>query len=148
MEFQMIRKYSSEAFQSAFRAYFEEMGIQVSNWEGLFSQMTEDAVHCILCRDDSGAVLGFIQFSLMDMTSWFFWAKCGFIQEFWVNPAQRNKGVGSALLERAEQWVFDRGLDQLLLTTDTAAAFYEKRGYRRAGAIRARNGSPVYIKQV
>ena len=37
----LIRKYDGQTFQTAFRAYIMEMGIQVSNWEGLFTQMTE-----------------------------------------------------------------------------------------------------------
>ncbi|MBQ7865398.1 MAG: hypothetical protein IJ350_03435, partial [Clostridia bacterium] len=68
----LIREYNDQAFQTAFRAYFMEMGIQVSNWEGLFAQMTDEGDPTILRMDESGQVIGFIMFSRIEMTSWFF----------------------------------------------------------------------------
>jgi [ribosomal protein S18]-alanine N-acetyltransferase len=56
-----------------------------------------------------------------------------------VSKAWRRVGVGSRLMDAAEQWAQDRGLSTIGLETaqDNVGAqmFYEARGYRRAGKI-------------
>lgn len=109
----LISQYDDAAFQTAFRAYFGELGCRVTNWDGLFAGMGEkgrdatwmrrdESGHVVnfvawmnaderdyawVRKDESGAVVGFIQFTTMDMQSWFFTVKCGFIREFWIAPA-------------------------------------------------------------
>lgn len=143
---QLIRTYDSKPFQEAFRAYFAELGVQVTNWDGLFAQMTDDGDPTLLRTDDAGQVIGFIQFTTIHMTSWFFEARPGFVREFWVAPAHRGQGHGTALLAQAEQWFRQQGLGPMILTTDTAEAFYLHRGYRREKDVVARNRAPVYVK--
>lgn len=142
----IIRDYDDQAFQRAFRAYFAEMGIQVSNWEGLFVQMTDEGDPTMLRVDESGAVMGFIQLSRIEMTSWFFEDRYGFIREFWVAPEHRNQGHGAALLAQAEAFFAKQGVTKMILTTDTAGPFYIKHGYRRDDGIVAKNHAPVYVK--
>ncbi len=134
------------AYQEAFRAYFGELGCHVTNWEGLFAEMDESADLSWTRRDETGRVIGFIQFSLMDMTSWFFRAKYGFIREFWVAPEHRRQGHGDALLRMAEDSIAQRGVLQAILTTQTAAEFYRKRGYVYNPNFVAKNGDEVFIK--
>lgn len=142
----LIRDYDDQAFQTAFRAYFTEMGIQVSNWKGLFAGMTDEGDPTILRMDESGRVIGFIQFSRIEMTSWFFEDRYGFIREFWVAPEQRSQGHGSALLEQAEAFFARQGIHKMILTSDTAERFYLKHGYRKEDGIAAKNRAPVYVK--
>jgi ribosomal-protein-alanine N-acetyltransferase len=56
-----------------------------------------------------------------------------------VLEAWRRRGVGSLLMEAAEQWAGDHGLGMIGLETaqDNRAAqrFYEARGYRKVGEI-------------
>ncbi len=143
---QLIRSYDNKAFQEAFRAYFAELGVQVTNWDGLFAQMTDDGDPTLLRVDETGGVIGFIQFARISMTSSFFEARLGFVKEFWVSPAHRGQGHGTVLLAQAEQWFRHQGLSPMILTTDTAEAFYLHRGYRRERDIVARNRAPVYVK--
>ncbi|MBQ8313931.1 MAG: GNAT family N-acetyltransferase [Clostridia bacterium] len=142
----LIREYNDQAFQQAFRAYFTEMGIQVSNWEGLFAGMTDEGVPTLLREDESGQVIGFIMFSRIEMTSWFFEDRYGFIREFWVAPEQRNKGIGAELLAQAEAFFARQGIHKMILTSDTAERFYLKHGYRREDGMVAKNKTPVYVK--
>ncbi len=144
----LITRYDSETFQTAFRAYFAELGVQVTNWPGLFDEMTGDHEPTLLRVDDTGRVIGFIMFAKTVMTSGFFEADCGFIREFWVDAEHRNKGVGSELLARAEAWLHESGCRFALLTTDTAVDFYGKRGWRREAGIRAKNQDDVYVKRL
>lgn len=62
------------------------------------------------------------------------------ICRLYVAAAARGSGLAHALLDTAEAHARDAGAERLALWTDTrfdaAHAFYEKRGYVRAGAIR------------
>ena len=141
-----IHDYSDQAFQTAYCAYFAEMGMQVSNWEGLFTQMTDEGEPTIIRMDENGRVIGFIQFCRVEMTCWFFEDRYGFIREFWVAPEHRSQGHGTALLKQAEAWFAKQGVCKMILTPDTAEGFYIRHGYRRDEGIVAKNRSPVYVK--
>ena len=143
---QFIRDYNHVNFQNAFRAYFTELGIQVTDWNGLFQQMTDEGVPAIVRKNEQGTVIGFIQFSRIEMTSWFFEDRYGFIQEFWVAPEQRNCGIGSELLAQAEAFFSRQGIHKMILTSDTAEGFYRKHGYRRDEGIVAKNRALVFVK--
>lgn len=143
---QWTRSYEDERFQKAFQRYFHELGVQVTNWEGLFAQMADDDEPMIVRTDAHGSVIGFILFSTFSMSSPFFQEQCGFVQEFWVAPEMRGQGHGSALLETVERWFQEQGVFRWMLTTDTAASFYLHRGYRMARNMVAKNQAPVYTK--
>lgn len=143
----LIFSYNDNAFQTAFRAYFAELGCQVSNWEGLFAEMNDAAEPMYIRRDETGRVIGFIMFTPVDMKSWFFETTVGFIREFWVAPEHRNRGVGGELLAQAEAWLTDKGIRRAILTTATAPAFYMRHGYRRDESIHAKNKDAVFIKE-
>ena len=144
-----ITAFSDPAFRTAFRRYFGELGLQVKDWDGLFGEMDAEGDNAAFLRtDEEGAVLGFIQFRPTPFTSWFFEETCGFIREFWVAPEVRGRGHGSALLALAEGYFREEGMYTAILTTDTAAGFYEGRGYVRAPGCRAKNGDPVFVKRL
>ena len=166
--------FTDAAFQTAFRTYFGELGVCVTNWDGLFAAMgaagrdycwthkdetgrissfvsgvhADERDHAFVRRDTDGLVIGFIQFTTMDMSSWFFRAKCGFIREFWIREDLRRQGHGSALLKNAENWLQAQGCLCVFLTTDTAPDFYVKHGYTLQKEIEARNKDAVYMKHL
>jgi len=168
----LMTSYDDTAFQTAFRAYFAELGCRVTNWDGLFAAMGEtgrdyawtrrdedgrvvgfasgmsvdERDYTWTRRDEDGRVMGFIQFTPMELTSWFFWAKVGFIREFWMAPEMRRQGHGTELLQMAEKELKAQGCAYAILTTDTAPDFYRKNGYTLQSGITARNASPVYAK--
>jgi GNAT superfamily N-acetyltransferase len=59
-----------------------------------------------------------------------------------VEPGERGRGTGAALVAAAERWAREHGAAQLHLTTalhrDGAHRFYERLGYERTGARYAR----------
>jgi len=59
-----------------------------------------------------------------------------------VEPGERGRGTGAALVAAAERWAREQGAAQLRLTTalhrDGAHRFYEGLGYERTGARYAR----------
>lgn len=141
--------FADPGLQNAFRAYFGELGVQVRNWEGLFEEMSAGIDAVLVRKDGNGAIVGFLMLAATDaVTAWrgFFCARLGFIQEFWIAPEYRGKGHGGALLQLAEAQFAAQGCGYAILTTDTAAAFYEKHGYRLQKGITAKNQDDVYLK--
>lgn len=145
----LISDFTRLEFRRAFQLYFLELGIQVKDWEGLFREMNADGRgNRAYVRMEAGGIAGFIQFCPIELASWFFTEKAGFVREFWVAPAYRGQGYGRALLTLAEQWFAEQGISLVLLTTDTAPEFYEHMGYRPAPGIQAINQDTVYRKEL
>lgn len=83
----------------------------------------------LLARDTDGGTLG----GLVGSTHWR-WAH---IRVLWVARAGRGRGIGARLLAGAETEARARGAVGLYVDTfePRAAAFYERNGFRRIGAI-------------
>lgn len=79
-----------------------------------------------------------------------------FVLQLWVEPAQRNRGLGGALLDATERAAAQRGARRVwMLGTDRARPFYLRRGYEETTAfldpaaalhVRKRKGTPVFVK--
>lgn len=146
---ELIADLSLPAFQHAFRQYFTELDIHVSDWDGLFREMAGQADNAAFLRTaPEGAAVGFLQFCPITFTSWFLEETCGFIREFWVAPGFRAQGHGSALLRMTESHFLNAGIYTSVLTTDTAPGFYQKHGYSPAPGCTAKNGDPVFTKRL
>ncbi len=144
---QLITNFDDPRFQSAFRLYFDELGVRVRDWDGLWREMnSQEDNRAYLRTTEQGDTVGFLQFCSMVFSSWFFEAKAGFIREFWVAPSFRNQGHGTALLALAEDYFRAHRLPCSILTSDTAPGFYLKNGYHRAVGITAKNHDPVFLK--
>ena len=138
----LISDFSDSLFQAAFKQYFSELGLHIRDWDGLFREMNADGGNlAFVMTSDSGNVIGFIQFKLLKFT-------CGFIREFWVADEYRNQAHGSALLALAEEHFLKNGIYTSILTTDTAAHFYEKHGYISAPGCKAKNQDAVFVKHL
>ena len=145
----LISDFTDPAFRTAFRQYFGEMGITVSDWDGLFREMNGEGTNLAWLRQAAdGGVIGFLQFQPMAWDSWFFTGTCGFLREFWVAETDRNRGHGAALLRLTEDYFVEQGILTCILTTDTAEPFYRAHGYLPAPACRAKNGDPVLVKRL
>lgn len=145
----LISDFSDLLFQTAFKTYFSELGINVKDWDGLFREMNDEGDNQAFVRSvRDGSIVGFIQFKPTKFTSWFFEETCGFIREFWISNANRNAGHGAALLRLAEGYFKQHGMYTSILTTDTAERFYLKHGYQKAPGCKAKNQDEVFIKQL
>ncbi len=54
----------------------------------------------------------------------------GLLRSLAVTPPAQGAGLGSTLVQHAERHARERGVKTLYLLTDTAQAFFERRGYR------------------
>ena len=137
------------ALQEAFRAYYGELGVQVTNWEGLFAEISASPDCLFVRRDETGSVMGFLLFAVTEAASagrGFFTTRLGCIEEFWVAESYRGQGHGAALLRLTEKHFVQLGCAYAILTMDTAPGFYEKQGYKLQRGITAKNKADVYLK--
>jgi len=89
----------------------------------------------MLLADDGGELLGQTTFgsSRDDDVA----ADMGEVRAFFVRPASWRRGVGSALMRAALQWLGEVGYAEATVwsfdANDRANAFYEHHGFRRDG---------------
>ena len=89
-----ITDFSNSIFQAAFKQYFQELGIIVSDWEDLFKQMNKDKETIAFIRyNNNNDCIGFIQVKPTIFSDDFFEEPYGFIRELWVNKKYRLCGL-------------------------------------------------------
>lgn len=147
IQIKKIVDFSEPLFQAALNRYFNELEIAVTDWNGLWEEMNSGENTAYLALENDRAI-GFLQFTEIKLSSWFFTQKLGFIREFWVDKDHRSMGIGMQLLELTEKYFLENGLSQAILTTESANEFYTKRGYVKTGAIKAANLQSIYVKEL
>lgn len=143
----LISEFCNEQFQSAFKRYFDELGVNVTDWDNLFIKMTEDKdnlAYIRLTNDDK--IIGFIQFNSIRLSNWFFETSYGFVREFWIDTEYRGKGNAEELLNLVEAHFLSNGIFKSILTTETSPRFFEKCGYVKDPTIHAKNNDDVFVK--
>lgn len=144
-----ITDFLNPLFQTSFKDYFKELGVNVKDWNSLFHEMNADKETVAFLRTDSkGKMVGFIQFKKEEMKNWFFTEKIGFIREFWVANEFRKQGQGTALLNLAEQYFVENDVYKTILTTNTVPNFYVRHGYVKDISYNAKNNYEVYVKML
>ena len=84
-----------------------------------------------MAEDSGGGVIGWIHVELKrSLLSPLAAQVMGLV----VSEAHRSRGIGAALLERAEGWAAERGCELVLVgtrvTRERAHGFYRRQGYR------------------
>jgi GNAT superfamily N-acetyltransferase len=92
-------------------------GITDGEWLAIFVRDDQDRITAGLCGNT--------------------WGGCLEIRQFWVEEARRKQGLGTRLLEAAEQEARRRGCRQILLMTFSfqAPAFYAKHGFEVVAVV-------------
>lgn len=146
MEYVLMADFTHSHFQAAFKQYFEEFEIQISDWESFFEQMNTQEGNLGILIFEKEAVLAFLLFRFDELTHWFFKERVSFVREFWVTSALRNKGLGSELLSYSETYFKKNHVHKILLTSNSAEPFYIKNGFRIDKSYTANNEEDVYVK--
>lgn len=95
--------------------------------------LATDRYSALLARDEHGEALGVL--TLQECPALYVAGNVGWIQEVYVAPAARSRGVGQQLVDRAVVYGQHRGWRRLEVNTPEAAAwprtvaFYERDGF-------------------
>lgn len=116
----LVARESSDASETA-----RALGIEVAAQFGPRDERT----FALVARGEGGAVLG----GLNGVIHW----RWLYVAQFYVAPSARGRGVGGALLDRAERLARETGCVGIYLDTfsPAARAFYERRGFAKSGRI-------------
>jgi GNAT superfamily N-acetyltransferase len=107
--------------------------------------LATDRYTALLARDDQGQALGVL--TVQRSPALYVAGEVGWIQELYVVPAARSRGVGRQLLERAADYGRQRGWRRLEVNTPAAAAwprtvaFYQREGFV-GGSVHMRKPLP------
>lgn len=92
----------------------------------------EDATTFLALRDD-GSLCGFVEVGSRPYAEGCDSSPVGYIEGWWVDPDMRERGVGRALLEAAEDWARSRGYSEMasdaLLDNHGSHAAHGRCGY-------------------
>nr|AGF93612.1 protein containing GCN5-related N-acetyltransferase domain protein [uncultured organism] len=84
--------------------------------------------------EDDDSIVGFVTVVIRERPDIFKNTKVGMILDLIVKEDKREEGVGSALVERSEEWIKSKGVSVGILTVapenENAVDFWEKKGYR------------------
>jgi GNAT superfamily N-acetyltransferase len=107
--------------------------------------LATDRYTALLARDEQGEALGVL--TLQQCPALYVAGEVGWIQELYVTPAARSRGVGHLLLERATDYSRQHGWRRLEVNTPEATSwprtvsFYQREGFA-GGSIHMRKSLP------
>jgi GNAT superfamily N-acetyltransferase len=105
-----------------------------AGYAGFLEAQAKDAESIVLVAEQDGAVVGYV-YAAIEPLSWKdLRDECGFIHDLLVTEQARGAGVGEALLNRAIEWLRERGMPRVVLGTaarnEGARRLFERRGFR------------------
>ncbi len=104
----------------------------IENWYGdeALSTTLTDTGDVLLVAEEKGQVLAFSQSAVLGETE-----SVGEVRWLHVDPDNRDRGIGSELLDRTEEVLQNQGVDRVrgvvLEGNDDGVVFYEDRGFER-----------------
>ena len=98
-------------------------------------QLHKRIIRAVLC-EENGIPFGFAIYQIdSEKSDWCQRPGWGFIREFYIAPGFRHRGYGAAMATHVEEDLKKLGASGLYLTSDTAADFWTKCGYRNTHEI-------------
>jgi GNAT superfamily N-acetyltransferase len=126
----------TEELVGAYSWLFAPPGSEPETWDerraavALCQAMESHDAAVLIATDETGRIIGFIT-GYLDIHSVRFGYRC-WVEDFAVDPDQRSRGVGRALLEAIRGWARERGATHLELDSAEARTdahrFYEREG--------------------
>lgn len=108
------------------------------------NQLEKGIIHVAIAVEDSPIGFSIYQIDTPE-SDWCKRPGWGFIREFRIDKTCRGKGYGRKLAEHTERKLHALGAAQLYLTSDTAAGFWERCGWRNSQET-CSNGLEIFVK--
>jgi GNAT superfamily N-acetyltransferase len=109
---------------------------------GLERMLEDPERRAVLVAERGGAVIGMATAQLVISTAE--GAPSAVVEDVVIEPAERGRGAGRALLEAIEAWARSRGATRMQLLADrenvAALRFYERMGWRSTKLVCLRRG--------
>lgn len=90
-----------------------------------------------LVAEDEGGLVGFAEVRLRDCAEGCSTSPVGYLEGIWVDPIQREAGVGRALVDAASDWSRTRGCTEMAsdraLDNEPSGAFHVALGFEEVG---------------
>jgi aminoglycoside 6'-N-acetyltransferase I len=105
-----------------------------------FAGGLREPLEVFLAFDEQGQVIGLIELSIRAYAEGCATDRVAFVEGWYVEPAARMKGVGTALMRAAEQWARSQGCTELGSDTEVenmgSAAAHLAVGFTETGVVR------------
>ena len=126
-----VRIDDSDDWFRLFGAYldFYETRLDRKTIEGAFARIASPymSLHGAIARDDNGRAVGLVHW-LTHPATWTSTDYC-YLEDLFVEPAARNSGIGTALIEHVQAWAQEHGSTKVYWltaeTNATARALYD-----------------------
>jgi GNAT superfamily N-acetyltransferase len=98
------------------------------------SNIVDSPDSCVFVAELEGALAGYV-FAALEPMSWYeLRGPAGFIHDVIVDERARGRGIGTQLMEKAMQWLRERGAPRVILWTawknERAHALFRRIGFR------------------
>ena len=105
-----------------------------SGYASFLATQLDDPDCLVLVAERDDAVIGYL-YAGIEPQSWKELRECaGFIHDVLVDEGSRRAGLAEALIDRAIEWLRDRGIPRVLLWTaarnESAQRVFERKGFR------------------
>ena len=94
----------------------------------------------VLVADDGGALIGFAELSIRNIAEGCSSGRVAYLEGWYVEPSDRRRGIGRALVAGAEQWGRSQGCTEFgsdaEIENDASAAAHLKLGFEEVERIR------------
>lgn len=124
-----VGKMHDDALPDYFKPTPEEEHLRI------IQNMLKDENAVIFKAVEGGKICGFMCLLIQEKSrNGYVHSKVAYIYNFGVDEAMRSQGIGGKMLQKAELFLHDRGVEavelSVFLFNQRALAFYERNGYR------------------
>lgn len=138
-----------DALSALYRDYFQDLkqcgltyDLNTEKLPGVIeARIRSRLVLAAVAENESGKICGFVYCSVLRIGNEFLCngsASVGFINDIYVAPQERNRGLSGNLLDYARQWLLDQGITameaQILTGNTKSQRFFQKHGFAPTGS--------------
>jgi len=105
-----------------------------------FTGDRREPAEVLFACDRAGAPIGFVELSIRNIVDGCSTDHVGYLEGWYVEPAERRRGVGRALIAAAEQWALAQGCSEFasdaLADDEVSRLAHEAMGFEESGVVR------------